>query len=92
MGSTTTPALIVEQDGPIRRLLLNRPASRNALDDTLIDALERAVKEAKDDDGTRVVVLAGNGPSFCAGADMRHLLRLYQCQQVLIENRLSTIG
>jgi len=78
MGSTTTPALIVEQDGPIRRLLLNRPASRNALDDTLIDALERAVKEAKDDDATRVVVLAGNGPSFCAGADMRHLLRLHR--------------
>jgi len=78
MGSATTPALIVEQDGPVRRLLLNRPANRNALDDTLIDALERAVKEAKDDDATRVVVLAGNGPSFCAGADVRHLLRLHR--------------
>src|SRR5260370_5668731 len=78
MGSTTTPALIVEQDGPIRWLLLNRPARRNALDDTLIDALGRAVKEAKDDDATRVVVLAGNGPSFCAGADLRHLLSLHR--------------
>ena len=79
MGSTTfTPALIVEQDGPIRWLLLNRPARRNALDDTLLDALERAVKEAKDDDATRVVVLAGNGPSFCAGADLRHLLSLHR--------------
>lgn len=68
-----TPVL-VEQAGPVRWLRLNRPHRRNALDPGLVTALDAAMAEAMDDAGTAVVVIAGQGPSFCAGADL-HCLR-----------------
>ncbi len=66
----------VEQAGGVRRLWLNRPERRNAIDARLLAALDAAVAEAGADDGVEVVVLAGRGPSFCAGADLRHLLEI----------------
>ena len=70
------PAVVVEQTGAVRRLVLNRPARRNAIDGRLLTDLDAAVAAAGEDDGVAVVVLAGRGPSFCAGADLRHLLAL----------------
>lgn len=67
--------LLVEQRDAVRWLRLNRPRRRNALDATLIDALDQAVTDAEADPGTAVVVIAGQGRSFCAGADLTHLLR-----------------
>jgi enoyl-CoA hydratase/carnithine racemase len=46
------------------------------LDATLVDALEAAVSDADADPRTRVLVIAGNGPSFCSGADLAHLLQI----------------
>lgn len=62
--------------GSVRWLRLNRPERRNALDDRLVGALERTIDEAADDPAVDVVVLAGNGPAFCAGADLKHLLAI----------------
>ena len=59
--------LKVERDGPILRLTLTRPERRNAFDAALIAALHGAFADVGD---ARVVVLAGDGPSFCAGADV----------------------
>jgi methylglutaconyl-CoA hydratase len=60
-------ALRIERDGDLLRLTLARPETRNAFDAELI----RELSEAFVDVGTaRVVVLAGDGPSFCAGADV----------------------
>ena len=60
-------------EGGVLRLTLNRPQARNALSlglmQALIDALGRAAKEAR----ARVVVLAGAGPAFCAGHDLREI-------------------
>ncbi|HEX7290700.1 MAG TPA: enoyl-CoA hydratase/isomerase family protein [Conexibacter sp.] len=70
------PAVAVEQSGAVRRLLLNRPAQRNAIDGRLLAELDAAVAAAGADDDVAVVVLAGRGPSFCAGADLRQLLSL----------------
>jgi enoyl-CoA hydratase len=70
------PAVIVEQSGAVRRLVLNRPAQRNAIDGQLLAELDAAVAAASEDDGMAAVVLAGRGASFCAGADLRHLLSL----------------
>lgn len=70
------PAVLVEQAGAVRRLVLNRPARRNAIDGRLLAELDAAIAAAGVDDGVAVVVLAGRGPSFCAGADLRHLLAL----------------
>lgn len=60
-------ALRIERDGDVLRVTLARPETRNAFDATLI----RELSEAFVDVGTaRAVVLAGDGQSFCAGADI----------------------
>ncbi|MEU4226981.1 enoyl-CoA hydratase/isomerase family protein [Nonomuraea sp. NPDC026600] len=71
-----TAAVLSEQAGPLRWIRLNRPGRRNALDPQLIGAFDEAVAAAMSDPHTEAVVVAGNGPSFCAGADLRHLLGL----------------
>lgn len=52
------------------RLTLNRPSRHNALDATMISELTEAACQLAADAGARVVVLAGQGKSFCAGADL----------------------
>jgi len=61
-----------DQDG-IAWLTLNRPAARNALSVPLMTALETALANIEADPAVRVVVIAGAGPAFCAGHDLREL-------------------
>ncbi|WP_207841605.1 enoyl-CoA hydratase/isomerase family protein [Williamsia soli] len=70
------PAVVVTRTGAVRTLTLNRPHRRNALNANLIDALEIELSAAENDDNTRVVILAGSGRSFCAGADLQYFLEL----------------
>jgi methylglutaconyl-CoA hydratase len=60
-------ALRVELDGPLLRITMARPERRNAFDASLIAELTEAFADVGD---ARVVVLAGDGPSFSAGADV----------------------
>ncbi|HZO49949.1 MAG TPA: enoyl-CoA hydratase-related protein [Gaiellaceae bacterium] len=60
-------ALRVERDGDVLRITLARPEARNAFDADLIAALAEAFVDVG---AARAVVLAGEGPSFCAGADV----------------------
>lgn len=62
--------LRLEKDGAVSRVTLSRPEVRNAFDDVLILELTQAFARIAADSETRVVVLAGDGPSFCAGADV----------------------
>jgi methylglutaconyl-CoA hydratase len=59
----------VEDDGVVRTVTLNRPERRNALVRAMMDELIAALGEANGC-GARVVVLAGEGESFCAGLDL----------------------
>jgi methylglutaconyl-CoA hydratase len=60
-------ALRIERDGDVLRVTLARPETRNAFDASLITELAEAFVDV----GTpRAVILAGDGPSFCAGADV----------------------
>jgi methylglutaconyl-CoA hydratase len=59
--------LRIERDGPVLRVTLAKPERRNAFDAELIRELHEAFSDVGD---ARVVVLAGDGPSFCAGADV----------------------
>ena len=59
--------VLYEKDGRIGRITLNRPEVMNAIDDELPGALSAAVAEADADPEVHVMVLAGNGPAFCAG-------------------------
>lgn len=54
----------------VRLIVLDRPDRRNAVDGEAVDELTRQVRGAADS-GARVVVLAGEGPHFCAGADLK---------------------
>ena len=60
-------ALRLEQDGPLLRVTIARPERRNAFDAALIAELAAAFSDIGD---ARAVILAGDGPSFCAGADV----------------------
>ncbi len=61
--------LWVERDGAVLRVWLDRPERRNALDTATLEALTELYLGLQRDFRTRVVVLGGRGPSFCAGAD-----------------------
>lgn len=67
----TGTELAVEQDGLVLRLTLCRPERRNALSRSLVTSLRRALDELVGRDDVRVVVLAGEGPVFCAGGDIQ---------------------
>lgn len=62
--------LTVTRDGPVLKLTLDRPERRNALTDEMMVALADAIEDAGNDESVRVVVIAGNGDHFCAGADL----------------------
>jgi enoyl-CoA hydratase/carnithine racemase len=57
----------------VTRLALNRPGARNALSVPMLTALEEALAAIATDEAVRVVVLAAEGPVFCAGHDLREL-------------------
>lgn len=61
--------LLTETRGAVRLLTLNRPAKLNALNADLVHALTDALRAAQDDDAVSVIILAGTGRAFCAGAD-----------------------
>jgi enoyl-CoA hydratase/carnithine racemase len=67
--------LLEERTAGVLRLTLNRPEARNALSIELMTALVAALGRAADDPQSRVVVIAGAGPAFCAGHDLRELRR-----------------
>jgi len=64
------------RDGPVLTLTLDRPEKRNALSRPLVAALDAALAGAGTDEGVRVVVLAGAGAVFSAGADLDALQAL----------------
>ncbi len=67
--------LEIELDGPVATIWMNRPDLHNAFDQDLIAELTAACKALDDDDDVRVVILAGRGKSFSAGADLNWMKR-----------------
>jgi methylglutaconyl-CoA hydratase len=68
-------ALEIELTGPVATIWMNRPDLHNAFDETLIAELTAACIALDDDADVRVVVLAGRGKSFSAGADLNWMKR-----------------
>ncbi len=65
--------VLVERDGPIAVVLLNRPQQLNALSDELMDELVSTLQELDRDEEIRALVLGGNERAFAAGADIGEL-------------------
>ncbi len=72
LAADDTMLLRRDADG-IAWLTLNRPAARNALSAALIARLDAELVAIGDDASVRVVVIAGAGPAFCAGHDLREI-------------------
>ena len=68
--------LDVRRDGGVEYLTLNRPDVRNAFNDGVITELTWWADSVAADRGVRVVVLAGAGQTFCAGADLEWMRRM----------------
>ena len=71
--ATTETVLLRQTDGPVAVLTLNRPAARNSLSEALLGELGAALTEIAADRQVRAVVLAAEGPAFCAGHDLKEL-------------------
>jgi enoyl-CoA hydratase/carnithine racemase len=67
------PVLLRDAVGPIAVLTLNRPRARNSLSDALIAALHHELDAVAADRSVRAVVIAANGPAFCAGHDLKEV-------------------
>ena len=66
--------LLLERDGPVAVITINRPQVLNALNTPTLDELRRAILELKHDAAVRVVIITGAGDkSFVAGADINEL-------------------
>lgn len=70
---------------------LNRPDARNALSFELIEQLERAVATVAAHSAARVLILSGNGKSFCAGMDLRGVLHDSQKMGLMLHG-LARVG
>jgi enoyl-CoA hydratase len=68
---------LVNKDGPILELTINRPDARNAITFELEDELEKILSQARDDDSVRVVTLQGAGKVFSAGHDLKEVAEGY---------------
>ncbi len=60
-------------DGPVATVSLARPEARNALNAALLEEITRGFEELAEDERVRVVVLTGEGPAFCAGAEIGYM-------------------
>lgn len=79
--------------GGVLELVLDRPGKRNALDAATVAQLTAALMAAGEADDVRVVLLRGEGPDFCAGADLSALERLTATAEPLDNLRdAATLG
>ena len=67
----TLEATEYEIDNGAAWIRLNRPAARNALSASLVNELYDHINQSNDNPDVRCMVITGNGPAFCAGADLK---------------------
>lgn len=73
-GPAGTNGILLREDcDGVARLVLNRPRARNSLSSEMLTALEDALAEIRADQNVRVVVVAANGPAYCAGHDLKEM-------------------
>ncbi|MDR5749326.1 MULTISPECIES: enoyl-CoA hydratase/isomerase family protein [unclassified Caballeronia] len=77
-------------EGHVARVTLDRSDVRNAFDDATIVELTAAFRALDDDTSVRAIVLAANGPAFCAGADLNWMKRMAGYSDA--ENRADALG
>jgi enoyl-CoA hydratase len=69
------PHALVERDGPVLTVTMNRPEARNALSPDMLRIMAEAWDEVNANPAIRVAILTGAGGAFCAGADLKAMTR-----------------
>jgi len=70
---TSYSTIKITIEGVVAKIVLNRPEVHNALNDTMISELTGAFENVAEEKNIRLVVLMGEGKSFCAGADLNYM-------------------
>jgi len=93
-ATTEEVMLLRHDDSGIATLTLNRPKQYNCLSEALLTELHKALAEIAKDTDIRVVIIAGSGPAYCAGHDLKemrahtdqsfHKALFEQCAQVMM--------
>lgn len=73
MTTATNPLVLVEQQGAVAVVQLNRPDALNALSPEMMAQLMSALEQAESDEATRAVIIAGHDRCFVAGADIKSM-------------------
>ncbi|GAB3082425.1 enoyl-CoA hydratase-related protein [Corynebacterium aquatimens] len=71
--STPQPVATYEVDGHVAVIAFNRLDAMNAVNSELSDTVGNYIEQANAEDNVRVIVLTGNGRTFCAGADLKEI-------------------
>ena len=69
------PEILVELHDGIGRITFNRPDQRNPMTVTWVSGFAEALDTLGEDPECRVIIITGNGPVFCGGADLKNLLK-----------------
>ena len=88
MTQSTYETIICSKEDKIVRVIFNRPEVHNAFNSKMIGEIEDAFERIKSDESARVVILSGEGKSFCAGADINWMREIidYSFEQNLEES------
>jgi methylglutaconyl-CoA hydratase len=73
--------LVLTKKDDVTTVTLNRPDVHNAMNETLMNELTRCFHQLSTDDSIRVIILTGNGKSFCAGADLTWMKKMVNYSQ-----------
>ncbi|HJN93925.1 MAG TPA: enoyl-CoA hydratase/isomerase family protein, partial [Dehalococcoidia bacterium] len=76
--TASEPTVLMERDGHVAIVTLNRPERLNALNGQIHDEFEATLGQLNNDADVRCVVITGSGRAFCAGADMKELAPLFE--------------
>ena len=85
-----TQSLILERQGSVLNIWLNRPQAKNALSEEMTDELHLVLDAVRDDRSIRTIVLRGKGGVFCAGGDIKGFksdMQAVSAEQVAKSNR-----
>jgi len=85
-------SLLISSQGRLRRLTLNRPEKRNALDVALCRSLVDAVREAASDHAVGAILLNAVGKDFCSGMDLTEALETNPDEMLALHQELFSIG
>jgi methylglutaconyl-CoA hydratase len=80
MGGKST--VLVERDGTLGRVVLNRPEARNPMDRTTAEGILKGMRAHFADPAVRSVVITGRGEAFCAGGDLGEMGQLHKLSGV----------